>query len=981
MMAIFGGAGPRVFATPPGADFAAALARGMMTRLGTAPPEALASVEIVLNTQRTRRAVSEAFEELGPAVFLPRLATIDGFAQAECDAPPPVDRLSRRLTLTRLVEARLRAAPGLGPIAAAGPLAEALAALLDETQREDVPLSALDGIVEGGMELAARWEETLAFLRVIRDLWPATLAADPARSDPEARRAAAMAALLRRWQSVPPTHPLIVAGSTGSQKISVDLLVAVASLPQGAIILPGFDWGMDADAWAAVTPDHPQYGFSRLMRRLGIGPGEVGEWTQTPPNPRARLLTEALRPAPVTHKWRAALPELTRMGAVATAGLTLIEAPSPRREAEAIALVMREALERGERRIALITPDRPLARRVAAILDRWGLEPDDSSGRPLALTPPGVFLIMLAPFLTGAFDASAFLALLKHPLFCADARRAHLKAVERLELGYLRKRQEALRLRSVAAIEGVIADELVADADSPLAHLLPALACLRPWSEVDRPLADMVADHVSTASALGGSEVWAKKAGREAAIAMDRLREAAPSYGDAAPGLYPTLLAAALSDAPDLREEAYRADQRLKIWGPLEARSQSADTVILGGLNEGVWPPAPAVDPWLSRPMRVRAGLQPPEQRIGLSAHDFVQAASAPRAVLTRAVKQDGATIRARWLARLMTLLEGVDEGRALSAMRARGQHWLSLADAMGAVDAPKPAPRPAPRPPAAARPRELWVTDIEQLIRDPYSVYAKRVLKLRPLDDAGAVPDVRLRGQVLHAVVETFIKETREEVPPGRLADDLFMRIAEAEIGKVAAAPALAAAWAARLDRVRDWFLFEERKRRAHGCPVGVEATGAVTFTTDLGPFKLGGRADRIDRLRRGGVAIYDYKAADTPSPKQVALFAKQLPLLAAISAAGGFEGLPPEVAAELAYLSLSGAGEGGKMTTISPEEDVLTKLAGLISRFEDEDTAYIPRAYPEQITYASDYDHLSRYGEWTDRPADDAPIGEGEG
>jgi len=451
----------------------------------------------------------------------------------------------------------------------------------------------------------------------------------------------------------------------------------------------------------------------------------------------------------------------------------------------------------------------------------------------------------------------------------------------------------------------------------------------------------------------------------------------APFYGDAAPLRYPALLAAAFAEAGDVREEAYRADQRLKIWGPQEARGQSAETVILGGLNEGVWPMAPAVDPWLSRPMRARAGLPLPERRIGLSAHDFLQAVSAPRAVMTRSLKEEGVPkTRARWLARLLTLLEGVDQGAAVADIRARGQHWLSLADAMGLAPKPLPFPRPEPQPPASARPRKLWVTDIEKLIRDPYSVYARRILNLRPLDDPGALPDARLRGQVLHAAVERFVSETKAGVPAGREADDLYIRIAEEEVDKAAASASLGAAWSARLDRVKDWFLSEERKRRAYSMPFGVEVEGEMTFPTAAGPFVLAGRADRIDRLRDGGVAIYDYKAGKAPTKKQIGIFAKQLPLLASIAEAGGFDGFNAEQADYLAYLSLSGAGEGGKAVEVAIEADGTGNLTRRIESFEDEARTYIPRAYPHEMAYDSVQDSLSRYGEWTDRPATEGPL-----
>lgn len=1053
---LFDGPGPRVFGVPPGADFAGDLVRGLMDRLAGAPPEALAGVEIAVNTQRILRAATEAFEARAAAgaAYLPRLTPLDrlgaGYAAgfggdpgAASGAPPPPaeDRLTRRLTLIRLVERRLAADPRLGPPGAAGALAKSLAALLDEMQRERVGFDALGDALgdETSPEIAEYWGETLSFLEVIGRLWPGLLAAEPARTDPEARRAAEVDALLAAWAADPPKRPLLVAGSTGSQRLTADIMTAVAALPQGALILPGFDFALDAAAWAEAGPDHPQYGFKRLLDRLDLAPDAVARWRpeareeraageagaadrpSAPRAARARLLAQALRPAPVTHEWRDALPGLTADAATATAGLSLIEAPLPGREAEAIAAVMRGALEHTDRVAALVTPDRTLARRVAAALGRWGLTPDDSSGRPVALTPPGVFLTMVAAALSGPYDPVATLALLKHPLTAEGAgRAAHLRAVGLFETRILRNRQRALGLTTLAdAAEACFADAEAAAAekaagrerppdthaepqaraaaagsataegapasgaapvaDHPLAGAFDALA---PWPAGEAPLAARVADLRRAAVALAGAGLWTRGAGEAAEAALARFEASAADFGAVEPGAFPALLAAALDEAGDAPEEAFLAHPRLKIWGTLEARAQTADIVILGGLNEGTWPQRPAIDPWLSRPMRARAGLPAPERRVGLSAHDFLHCASAGEVVLTRSLKAGGApTTPSRWLARLTTLLSGLADGEALAEMKRRGAAWLAAAGAAEPNLAPAtgPAPRPEPRPPLAARPRKLWVTDIEALIRDPYTVYARRVLGLRRLGDLVAAPDARLRGEALHLVMQRLVEETKAEWPDPAKAGDLYDRIAESTLADIGAPPAATLAWAARLERIKPWFMAEEAFRRAYAAPVGVELAGETTIRAGAAPFVIAGRADRIDALHEGGYAIYDYKAGKAPSERQVAVFAKQMPLLALIAEAGGFVvresgGAPPRAAPpgpvrRLSYLSLTGKDEGGVEKSVALEEDAARGLAALIEAFDDPARAYLPRAYPEMMDYASDYDHLSRHGEWDDR------------
>lgn len=971
---------PRVFALPPGANFTRSFAAGLRDRLKDQPPEALARVTVAVNTRRTARTMIEAFEAAADAVFLPRIATLDSFARNEGAGPPAADKVTRLLALARLAEAFLTARPEIGPStpSASAALAEALASLLDECQRERVALDTLRDAYETD-RYAAHWETMSGFFAYVAAEWPGILANDLGKADPEAARAADTDALLELWRGDPPTAPIIAAGSTGSQRLTADLLEAIARAPQGALVLPGFDHTIDPDAWRTAGPDHPQYGFTRLLDRLGLSWGDVEPWDGgIEESSRAFLLSQALRPAPVTHHWRSKRAALALTAEAATADMELMEAPDPRREAEAIALVIRSELSKPDADVALVTPDRPLARRVAAALARWRIEPDDSAGVPLSLTPPGVLLELTASVLAGPFDPATLLALLKHPLILSgddDARVAHRRAVEALETKALRNRDAVLNIDGVAAAAAATdrRGELVVD--EALRDLLLALA---EW-EGARPLAVLIEAHIAAAEGLAGDDLWDKAAGEAARAAMTAFSEAAEVYGEAAPGDYPALFRLAMKAVGDVRDEAYRGDPRIRILGPLEARAQSARLMILGGLNEGIWPPAPPVDPWLNRPMRAALGLTSPERRIGLSAHDFMQAASAPRVLLTRSLRAGGApTLEARWLTRLRTLLDGLGLPKSpVEIMRAKGAGWLAAAKALDMPDQTGTGiHRPRPTPPVAARPREISVTDVEKLIRDPYEVYARRVLRLYPLEPLGAGPDVRMRGEILHRVMELFVDRTKNAWPADPASR--FDEVAETALAEAGAPPAKALIWRARLERVKPWFLDTEAARRAIASPLGTELGGELAVPTVEGDVTLKGRADRIDRFEDGGLAIYDYKAGTTPSQKQVEIFAKQLPLLAAMAHAGALRETPAEHARILAYLSLSGAGVGGKEITIEATDDTLAGLTALLNEFFDARTPYLPRAYVERaLGYLSDYAHLYRFGEWVEEVADGAPPG----
>lgn len=648
---------------------------------------------------------------------------------------------------------------------------------------------------------------------------------------------------------------------------------------------------------------------------------------------------------------------------------------------------MREALERDEGRVALVTPDGALVRQVTAVLRRWDLTPDDSSGPPLSLTPRGVFAKMAADFCCRPFSTVALLALLKHPVMAGEERADHLRAVSRLERRGLRKRKVALRLGSVAAIEAA-ERETPDGGKAPLAAepLRSALAWLRPW-EGKKPLAEMIADHRAALEALAGPGIWKKNDGEALLAAFESFAEAAvqSGFGAAAPGDYPALFHAALMDGGEVRPEGWAAHPRLRIWGTLEARSQTAETVILGGLREGVWPALPKADPWLSRPMRAKIGLPPPELRIGLAAHDFLQCASARRVVMTRPLRAEGAPAApSRWLSRLTALLSAVDGGAPLAQMRARGARWTRLAQKLARPDFTiPPAPRPAPRPALAARPRSLSVTQIETLIRDPYSVYARNILGLRPLDEPGAPADQRDRGEVLHEVAERFVNAVKDKWPGAAAAARIYERIVDEVLNASVASSVQAIIWRGRLERVKANFIEAEENRRQTARPAALEAQSSVSFATRGGSFTLTGRADRIDLMDDGKVAIYDYKSASAPSKDQVKVFEKQLPLLAMISERAGFDPVGRAAAGLIAYLSFQGDGERlhtpEEKKRFEIEANALDGLISLLNAFEDEDQPYLPRAYPEEMKYSSDYDHLSRYGEWEDRAPDAPPPGRG--
>ena len=968
--------GPALWGLPPGAEFPTAVAAGLLRRAEGRPPETLARVTVYLASARMRRQVRAAFDR-GPDCLLPRLRLVQEIgADPLAGLPPPVPPLRRRLDLARLVARLIDLDPRLAPRGAVHALAESLAALLDEIHEEGASPAAIRDI--DVTDLSGHWERSRTFLSLVQDY----LTADPTRApDPGERQRRAVDRLVADWAAAPPPHPVVIAGSTGSRGTTLDLIRAVAALPDGTVILPGFDFDLPPSVWERLArdapgEDHPQSRHARLLSALGLDPGDVARWPDAdPPAPaRNRLVSLALRPAPVTDQW---LRDGPALGCLAdpTRRMTLIEAPHPRAEALAVALILRDAAERGTR-AALITPDRELARRVTACLDRWDIVPDDSAGPPLGQTPPGRLLRQVSALLGRPPAPDTLLALLKHPLVHAGGdRNRHLLRTRRLE-HILRDAGtphpgRALLLEAFDSGDDRLWADWIAgildDLPGPGTHSLAALAAVHV----------ALAQRLAAGPAGDPAPLWDQAAGRAARALVDTLLREAGQGGDLDPDDYDALFRS-LVEAEEVRNPD-PSHPDIAILGTLEARVQEARLVILGGLNDGVWPTLPGPDPWLNRRMRAAAGLRLPDRRIGLSAHDFQQAIAAPEVVLTRTLRDnDAEPVPSRWLSRLTNLLGGLPATggpEALAAMKERGAAWLALARALGTPAAPVPAaPRPSPRPPAETRPRSLSVTQVERLIRDPYAIYARHILRLKPLGPLRPEADAMLRGRILHDLFDGFMRDFDAIAPEHRSAD-LIAR-AEAILAERVAWPEARRFWAARVARLADWFVETEAE-----LPSRFETSEVEGRLVTASGFTLKARADRIDRLADGGLALLDYKTGKPPSATEMESFSVQLLLEALIAEAGGFAGVAPAPVGHVGYIGLGTQPERSLFPLVETDktdfrpEVIRARLDRLVAAYAGEDKGYTARRDVAGKRFGGDYDHLARYGEWDDT---DAPRSE---
>lgn len=988
-------------------------------------PLSLSRITVLLPTRRACRAMQDGFLRLsgGAGLILPRLVPIGdidedelllsdmslGDAPDDGGLPPAMPELRRRLLLAE--ELRVRFADGGEPmpIDQAAELAGELGRLLDQVQTERLDFAALDRLVPD--DYAEHWQHTLSFLRLITETWPARLAAEEA-VDPAQRRNLVLAARLEAWRARPPAGPVIAAGSTGSIPATADLLAQIAELPAGFVVLPGLDRVLDEEAWRALDATHPQYGLHQLLDRLGRARMDVGEWPSAGVQgdgagpARLRLVSEALRPAATTESWR---DERGAVGPDALSGVTLIEAREPHEEAGAIALVLREALETPGQTAALVTPDRDLARRVAASLNRWAVAIDDSAGTPLSDTPAGTFLRVVLRMVHEDFAPVALLSALKHPLAAGGMSPGEFRAVARaLERAVLRgprpapgvgglraaaerarenqqnsDREPAVDAGTWASIFALI--DLLEAASAPLAGI---------WASREVGLSALIDGHVVLAEMLaaddgetGAARLWAGEDGEALAGFAAELATHGAGAGAIPPGRYAALFDTLL--AGRVVRPRFGAHPRLSILGPLEARLQRHGVMVLAGLNEGTWPGEADVDPWMSRPMRADFGLPPPERRIGLSAHDFVQGFCARTVVLTRSERVEGApAIPSRWLTRLDVAAEALAVPGG-AEMRARGaaylEWWRGLESVSPAERAGPASTRPRPTPPVAARPRSLSVTQIETWMRDPYAIYAREILELEALPPLDQAVDAATYGTLIHRIFDRFLQSCPDGPLPADSLERLLLTGGEV-LGPFRSLPSVWTFWWPRFTRMADWFVATETSRRRGLVRTHAEVRGRMVIDAPGGPFALRARADRIDELAGGGLAVIDFKTGAPPKKKEVAAgFAPQLPLEAAMLVQGGFEGVPVGEIRELAFWRLSGGREPGKVHPAADDPETIAQeayagLRALVAKFDDPATPYEARPRPKQAPKYSDYEHLARVREWASL-GDEGGDGDGEG
>ncbi|GAB5347775.1 PD-(D/E)XK nuclease family protein [Alteriqipengyuania sp. 357] len=996
---------PQTYSIAAHRGFADALVAGLVPRYAE-DGLGLARLTLLLPSGRAIRTVREAFvrqmgEDGGAGLLLPRMITIgdlsldealgpllDPLSDGASDIPPAVDPTFRWLRLAALLAEEM--GDDAPPKDVGGPplfrQARMIAETMDRLLVEEIAPEDLLGerVLDVVGSVAGHWQNSLRRFARVQARWLVELQA-MGRVDAATRRNLLFRHAAKSWRADPPATPIVAAGVTSSAPALARLLRTISELPQGAVILPDLDLSLSDEAWSELgragqsdeaegetlgrddAPTHPQYHLKLLLNRMGVNRGEVQQWHRRgigAANPdRTHAVSALFLPPEASKSWVDLPADKRRLAAV-----QLLETGNPEEEAQAVALAVRRALETAGKRIAVVTPDRGLARRIVHHLRRWGIEADDSAGAPLGETTAGRALLLLTQVIAENAAPVPLVAFLGHPAVGVAESGEQGEGRARADwLDALRRFEDRLRgprpAPGLAPLHAIAAGAGVADWWNDVSGLLDPLM----GADAEEPLADLLVRVAQVLEGFCGEDIWSREDGRALGSFVDDLRQQAVA---AQTMVDPRDLQDVLADAMErvAVRPAYGGHPRVAVYGLLESRMARADLVICAGLNEGTWPGGASPDPLLAPPVLRALGVPGGEFRIGLAAHDLAGALGAPQVLLTRAERDvDGPAIPSRFFLRIKALLGDL-------VKRHEETELSALVHALRDADAAPLYPIPEPCPPADARRVRVSATALDRLRSDPYQFYANAILRLKERDTLDAEPSPAWQGTLAHAILEEWHKEG------GALVD-----LARKHLGAMDAHPLTRALWEPRLMAALEWIANEvasdpERQivaveQKATHVVMGVEITGT---------------ADRIDRLADGTYAIVDYKTGGPPSKKMVAEgFALQLGTLGVLLEEGAFadagvSGTPTR----FEYWSLgrdakSDTGFGyvttplkvGSARTGMEPDDFLPKtrafLDDALGRWIIGSEPFTARPNPDLKLYAT-YDQLMRLEEWLGREAD---------
>ncbi len=968
-----------IYTIPGGMPFTDVLAYGLLQQHQEGEIN-LNETEIYLPNRRSCRTLTESFLKItdGKVTILPKMTPIGDIDIDEIlldhlipnlSIHEPIQPLARQFLLARLIMARQDTDISYDQ---ALRLAVDLGRLIDQIHAYDLSAEDLETLVPS--EYAHHWQITIEFLNIIIQSLPHILNEEKLCNPSEYRNNLLKIKGEQLFKRTFP-HPIIAAGTMGSIPATAAFLSQIVQQPNSCLILPGLDKDLDPESWQSLEESHPQYALKNILEITKTDRKQVNLWphihlnklrkypqSQSLIKARGELISQVMRPASTSQKWMA--EDLTEM---AINGVTRIDADNLQQEAHIIALIMRQHLEIPEKTITLITPDRNLAKRVKMDLTRWNIDVDDSAGTPLSKTRLGYFLTLTSQLMSREHSMITLLEILKHPLcHFEDQKDKYQTLVSDLEVF-------ALRGPKIENYEEIKTKINLIENEKKRSDLIQFIEKIeniysQAWQSTKVSLDEWVKQHIEILEKLSlADSLWVEEEGKIAAHLLSNILGHKQWHSKITAEDYIDTLETLMNQ--ETVRAKFQKHPRLKILSPIEGQLQSADIIILAGLNEGIWPVSASHDPWMSRPMRKRFGLPDLERQIGLSAHNFCQHLANDHVILTRSKMNEGAeTVPSRWLLRLETVLKKAH----LSLPDSENSFYKTLIKSLDETSKIQPYPQPRPTPPVSIRPRQLSVTEIETWLRDPYSIYAKHILKLKKIPDIEESQETRDWGIYVHKVLELYTRLENKTHKSERLKT--LKEIADKLLHEEKISSVQKKQWALKFQNIAQWYIEFENKNN-----ILVEKLSEQKGSIKINDFTLTARADRIDIYPDKTVGLVDYKTGTVPHIKNIKLgYFPQLPLMGLIVQNNGFKNLDKESYKinQLSYYKLTGKeGNAGEITNLSGDRDELDslihdtqeRLRQLIHAFDQLDTPYWSIPNFNHAPRYNDYEHLSRVQEWS--------------
>ncbi|MBP9752846.1 MAG: PD-(D/E)XK nuclease family protein, partial [Proteobacteria bacterium] len=497
-------------------------------------------------------------------------------------------------------------------------------------------------------------------------------------------------------------HPIVLGGTTGSIPFIQDFSKILHASSKGYVVLPGFFKGEeDIDIY------HPFYTQKIWDEELNNPP--IVPFVDSSPKNDFLSIFKNQKPhlKPVDH-------------------IIPFDANTPLEEAKLISILVRDSLEKNLT-VSIVCNDKSLIHLIQDALNAYDFKANNALGIDLLKTVSGKFLTL---FLKSCLKQTLknIIPLLKHPLFKAKERSLHLKSVDRFE--------------AILQTESM-------DVEKQCLKTFNLSSYFEKYLKTYHTGLHWLNYLIQDLEDLSDSTIFKNQDGT---VLFGFLESLKPYFSKTSFSFFQFIdvLMAYIEQAPSVLMFD-NLHQNVTLVGTIEARHQTADVVIISALNEGQWPKPIKQNLWLSPFEKEALHLPKEERRLGLGAHDFLNCLQAKTVYLTRSLKVGGIPLQEnRWLKRFKLNF-------CLSkAAKEQQDYFLNITKQLMAPLKPSNTQiLEKTYPKGFDAPKELSISALELLNKDPYAFYVRYILKIKErLPWYLSLSPAKI-GQIVHKILE----------------------------------------------------------------------------------------------------------------------------------------------------------------------------------------------------------------------------------